>query len=240
LQFGDFGTIGWTASAGPGDGTINPIAFLADLRLDTTNNVATAIRGTMTFNTYYYKTNPVGDWESRYKRRFFNVAVHECLHILGLGALWNGPFRIIEVIPIINTPVPLSSVFPYNVVGTGNPTNPMFTAPLGLAAWRETMMGQGAATGAPIENIGMTPLTTMMDAGGTALAHWRGDGGNLMGVYDTNGRDLAYEVITGYSPLPETETWVGKFTLASLRDVGWSIDYLPLTVDLHKYRTVTW
>jgi len=227
---------GILGQCGPGDGTWNPLSYLADLRLDATNAVATVRHATMAFNTDYFQLNPVTQYYRDWKDNFFRTAVHECFHACGLGATWNGPFRIVTAVPFV---VPLSSLFAYNVIGIGNPTNPMFTASQGLSAWRETMQGQGGATGIQIENVGMTATTIITQAGGTALAHWRSNGGssNLTGIRDHQGRDLAAEVMTAYSSGRAPDAWVGKFTLASLRDIGWDVSYLPLEIDFWRYKT---
>jgi len=229
---------GILGQCGPGDGTWNPLAYLADLRLDATNAVATVRHATMVFSTDYFQLSPVGQVLQDWKQNFFRTAVHECFHACGLGATWNGPFRIVTALPFVVT---LPSLFAYNVVGTGNPLNPNYTASLGLAAWRETMQGQGTASGIPIENVGMTATTIMTQSGGTALAHWRSNGGssNLTGIRDYQGRDLAAEVMTAYSSARAPDAWVGRFTLASLRDIGWEVDYLPLQLDFWNYKTDT-
>jgi hypothetical protein len=227
---------GILAQCGPGDGTWNPLSYLADLRLDATNAVATVRHATMVFSTDYFQVNPTAPDLINWKTIFVRTAVHECFHALGLGATWNGPFRIVTAFPVV---VPLSSLFAYNVIGTGNPTNPMFTASNGLAAWRETMQGQAGAAGIPIENVGMTATTTMTNAGGTALAHWRSNGGGLTGLRDHQGRDLAAEVMCAYSSSHALDAWVGRFTLASLRDIGYDVSYLPLEIDFWRFKTNT-
>ena len=227
------------AQCGPGDGTVNPLSFLSDLRLDIPNAKATVRHATMTFNTEYYQLNPTQPYYINWKKSFFHVAVHEAMHAVGLGSLWNGPFRIVTAFPVVVT---LPTVFAYNVVGTGNPTNPIYTAPEALAAWRETMQGQAAAGGIPIENHLMTATTIMSDAGGTALSHWRENpgGSGLTGIRDHQGRDLALEINTGWSnSQQDEETWVGKFTIAAMRDIGWDVSYMPLEIDLWRYKSVS-
>jgi hypothetical protein len=228
-----FRSLGGTtlAQAGPGDGTWNPLAYLAALRLDGTNSVATVYNATMTFNTDYYQVNPTSQYYIDWKNSFFHVAVHECLHACGVGSLWNGPFRIVTAFPLVVT---LPTLFAYNVIGTGNPTTAAFTHPTALGGWRESMVGQGSAPSVPIENVGMTTTTIMSDAGGTALAHWRG----VSGILDTKGRDLNYETMNGWSSNQQEEiTWTSRFTIGSLYDIGWDVSYLPLDVDLWDYKT---
>ncbi|PWT77535.1 MAG: hypothetical protein C5B60_02560 [Chloroflexi bacterium] len=228
---------GILAQCGPGDGTWNPLSYLGDLRLDASNAVATVRHATMVFNTDYFQVNPTTPSLINWKNIFFRTAVHECMHAVGVGAVWNGPFRIITAFPFV---ILLSSTFAYNVIGTGNPTNPHFTAPNALSAWRETMQGQAGATGIPIENYGMSATTIMTQAGGTALAHWRAvpGGGSLTGIRDHQGRDLAAEVMCTWSSSFAPNAWVGKFTIASLRDIGYDVSYMPLEVGLWDYQTV--
>jgi len=228
---------GILGQCGPGDGTWNPLAYLVDLRLDATNSVATVRHATMAFNTDYFQVNPTTQYHIDWKRIFFRTAVHECMHAFGLGSCWNGPFRIVTAFPVI---VLLSSLFPYNIIGTGNPTVPAFTASRGITAWRETMQGQVAAASIPIENTGMTTTTTIVNAGGTALAHWRSNSGGSgpTGILDHRGRDLAAEIMTAWSSANAPDAWVGKFTVASLNDIGWDVSYLPLEVDFWQYKTV--
>jgi len=227
---------GILGQCGPGDGTWNPLSYLASLRLDTTNAVATVRQATMAFSTDYFEVNPTSSTNIRWKQIFFRTAVHECFHAVGLGSTWNGPFRIVTAFPVV---VLLSSLFPYNVIGTGNPTVPSYTAPLGLAEWRTTMQGQATASGIPIENVGMATNTIMTNAGGTALAHWRNQtgGSGLTGYRDHAGRDLAFEIMTAWSSAWADDAWLGRFTLASLRDIGWEISYLPLERNFWDYKT---
>jgi hypothetical protein len=223
---------GILGQCGPGDGTWNPLSYLSDLRLDATNAVATVRHATMAFNTDYFQVNPTTPSLINWKSNFFRTAVHECMHAVGLGSVWNGPFRIVTTFPVT---VYLSSLFAFNVIGTGNPTNPNFTASQALSAWRETMQGQSSATGIPIENYGMTSTTTIAQAGGTALAHWRSSTGPS--YYDHQGRNLDAEIMTAWSSAFAPDAWVGKFTIASLRDIGWDVSYLPLEVDFWQYKT---
>lgn len=233
------------AQCGPGpDGGWNPLDYLSSLRLDVWNGVATVNNATMVFNTNYWQVNPTETYYRNWKRMFFQVACHEAFHAYGLGSLWNGPFRIVtpplmawnvQLIPAVT----LAGLFPYNVIGSGNPSNPRYTASNARNAWRETMEGQSGASGIPIENYGMSSTTLMGDAGGTALAHWRTTGG--YGAYrDLRGRTMDYELLGGWTNnTQEMQTWVGRFTIASLRDIGWSVSYTPLELELYQYKSVT-
>ena len=239
------------AQCGPGNGTENPMDFLTALTLDTANNIARPLYSLMAFDTGYFQVNPTTSDRIDWKKNFFNVCVHEAFHGLGLGALWNGNFRIIANVPIIG-PTRLPTLFPYNVIGQGNPDNPQYIASQALMAWRETMVGQQSATVIPIENYGrdgsgvfrrMGSTDTIFQTGGTALAHWKetNESGTIGGlnVFDTKGRHIADEIFTGWSNTGSHENdWVGKFTVAALRDIGWEIDYLPLELDLKEYRRI--
>lgn len=224
---------------GPGDGTWwNIPAYLGDLRFDSGTQTATVRHATMAFSHDYYKVNPTNETDRSWKRQFFTTALHECFHAVGFGSLWNGPFRIISY--ILSNPILLSTVFPYNVVGTGNPTNPQYTRTKALAEYRNEMVGQSAVVSIPIENYQMAANTIMINAGGTALAHWKGSiNGTLSGIVDRKGRDFINEVMTAWSSRNEgVNRWIGRCTLAALEDIGWSIDYLPLEVSLNEYRTI--
>ena len=131
-------------------------------------------------------------------------------------------------------------MFPYNIVGVGNPSpNPRYTASRGLNAYREQMVGQASAGNIPIENYGMSTYTTMANAGGTALAHWR----QQSGPYDRKGRDIYNECMTGWSSTGMdgeygAEEWVSRFTVESLRDIGYSVNVTPTEIPLTYYKSV--
>ena len=233
---------GTLAQCGPGDGTwYNIPAYLGDLRFDNANQKATVYHATMVFNSDYYKATPANETDRSWKRQFFTTAVHECFHAVGFGSLWNGPFRIISYVPIIGN-VLLSTVFPYNVVGTGNPTTAAYTATRALTEYRAQMVGQGSAASIPIENYNMTANTIMTQAGGTALAHWRGSiNGTPSGIRNAQGQDMIDEVMTAWSSRNEgINRWVGRFTIAALHDIGWAVSYLPLDVPLHQWKSVNY
>lgn len=244
---------GTLAQCGPGDGGTNFLQIINDV--DVYNNMlARPNRSTMAFNTNYYKEPPVTADDRAWKRQFFGTALHECFHGLGLGSLWNGPFRILvdnswstvlgtQVIP----DVLLSSIFPWNVVGTGNPTNPRYTATYARAdyrsemgqisggVWSNTESGVGYI---PIENRGMGSHTTINDAGGTALAHWRGSyGGTLSGIVNRKGQDSINENFTSWSSRNEgVNRWIGSYTLGALRDLNYSVDYSAINISIHDWK----
>jgi len=196
---------------------------------------------------------------------FFNLAIHECLHALGLGALWNADFRIVESLPflgVITLPrlldqrflIDLFSNLPgignlipgfndfitvlnsnigrrlngrTNFIGTGNTNNPFYTANIGRQAYRETMNQTG--------NIPIHPTldqnVTMVNAGGSALSHWA----QRTDIRDNRGRQLSTEIFTSSSFI---NSWMSKFTIASLEDIGYTVDYSVLDKDLYEYRSV--
>lgn len=245
--------MGILAQAGPGDGSWNPITVLSSI--DTyTDKTARPNRSSMTFNTNYYKQPPVTETDRGWKRQFFGTALHEAFHALGLGSLWNGDFRVLAHIPNpipsmgggINVPLALATNFgfplgfEYNMIGEGNPDNPRYTGTYARQEYRNQMVGQSGAANIPIENWGMSWNTTMANAGGTALAHWRGSYyGTPSGIVNTKGQDRIDEVFTSWSSRDEgARRWVGRFTVGALRDIGYSVDYGPLAVALHDWKSV--
>lgn len=232
----DAGTL---AQCGPGNGNWYDIpSFLGDLRFDTGNaltaNYATVRHATMKFNTDYYQVNPTTEYYKSWKRQFFYTAIHECFHAVGIGSLWNGPFRIVGLVPVLNTPILLSTILRANVIGTGNPTNAAYTSAGALNEYRAQMVGQGSVASIPIENYNMTPTTTMIQAGGTALAHWKQPS---TAIVDHQGRDLRHEVMTAWSSADDEE-WISRFTIAALRDIGWEVSFLPLDLPLPQWKSV--
>lgn len=228
------------AHAGPGNGDINPMDFLSDLELDGTNKVARPIHGTLVFNTKYFEPNPTTTTQINWKKSFFHICLHECLHVVGIGALWNGSHRIISYVPVIGAVI-LPTVFPYNVFVQGNPATAEYIGPMALQKYKETIVGKENATAVPVENYQMTSSTLLMDMGGTAGSHWRENpgGAGLTGVLDKKGRDWANEVMTGWSNSQQDEdTWVSEVTIGALYDMGYKVDYLPINIDLHKYKSV--
>lgn len=246
----DSGTL---AQCGPGDGTTNVFQILDDINVYN-NNLARPNRSTMAFNTNYYKEPPVTADDRAWKRQFFGTALHECFHGLGLGSLWNGPFRILvdnswstilgtQIIP----DVLLSSIFPWNVIGTGDPRNARYTASIARAdyraqmgrisggVWSNTEAGVGSI---PIENRGMGAHTTIYNAGGTALAHWRGSYyGDPSGIVNARGQDSIDENFTSWSSRDEgVRRWIGRYTLGALRDLNYSVDYSAVDISIHDWK----
>ena len=285
---------------------INDIAnSLNDVDIDKINNVITTKNGSVQFSSDHYLINPTTQTSIARKKAFFQTAIHEIIHVLGYGTLWNGDFRIlmnnpkIDPIPIIfpiggtipanitlpwalNNKTILRNAFNYMgilgpilqpIIGvnpndykdiitivlnselTGNmnridslsnPENPKYTSIAALNAYKETMQGKQTATFIPIENYidsytMCTSITSMIDAGGTALAHWKENpgGSTLTGIIDKKGRDIADEIMTGWSNAQTVDqTWVSKFTVASLYDIGYQVDFTALELPLSKYKSV--
>lgn len=96
--------------------------------------------------------------------------------------------------------------------GTGQ-----YTGQYGLAAWKSEF-SQPSATYVPVELGG---------GAGTADAHWNevdGGSGNT-GIVDTQGRDMKYELMTGWLNTP---TFVSNTTIQSFRDLGYTVATVPL------------
>jgi len=87
-----------------------------------------------------------------------------------------------------------------------------FTGAQALGAYK-TEYNQPAATFVPVE-LGGSP--------GTANAHWNEvDGGSaLTGIVDRQGRDMAYELMTGWLNEPG---YVSRTTIASFQDIGYTV-----------------
>ena len=248
--------------AGPGDGSM----FTGVVDIGGLNNVLSSLRlydgkyatpgfSTMHFSAAHYKLNPVTPTEIQRKEAFFVTAVHEMAHCLGFG-LWNGDYRIVADMGILGRwklpsfPTALTPAFPHNNVTTGDPHNVRYTGTAARNAWRETMVGQSTASGIYLENYGMKSNTTMSNAGATAGSHWKqgyhdplnttinGWTGSDTGIKDYQGRDMRDELMTGWSNSNRwRNTWVGKFTVAQFEDMGYTVNYLPLSIPLHEYRT---
>ena len=230
------------AQCGPGDGSYNPLTFLN--ALDTyANGTSRPNFSTMTFNTNYYKEPPVTDDDKAWKRQFFGTALHEMLHGLGLGVLWNGTFKILVVWPLLGNTY-LYEMWNYNRVGTGNTANPRYTAALALADYRAEMEGQASAPDIPIENFTGTKYldsnTALVNAGGTALVHWRGSyGGTLSGIRNFKGQDRINEVFTSWSSRNEGNSrWFSRYTVGALRDIGWICSYTPISIAINDWKSV--
>lgn len=226
------------AVCGPGDGSYNPVEFLGSL--DTfTNATSRPNFSTMAFNTNYYKQPPVTETDRAWKRQFFTTALHEMLHGLGLGVLWNGTFKILIVWPLLGNTY-LYEVWNYNRVGTGNTANPRYTAAYALNEYRAEMVGQAAAAHIPIENRGMDSNTALVNAGGTALVHWRGAYyGELSGIRNAKGQDQINEIFHSWSSRDEgVNRWFGRYTVGALRDIGYSVSYTPIAIAINDWKSV--
>lgn len=224
------------AQCGPGDGSSNPLNFLSSL--DTfTSGTSRPNYSTMKFNTNYYKEPPVTDTDRAWKRQFFSTAIHEGLHALGLGVLWNGSFKILISWPIGIGNTYLYEMWNYNRVGTGNTANPRYTAAQALGQYRNEMVGQSDADHIPIHPASGSS-TALVNAGGTALCHWRGTDAPT-GIRNARGQDFWDEIFTAWSSRDEgVRRWFGRFTLGALRDIGYLVNYAPLEIAINDWKTV--
>jgi len=91
-----------------------------------------------------------------------------------------------------------------------------FTGAYALSAYRDEFK-QPTATFVPVELCG--------DAG-TADGHWAEvcGGSGLTGIVDRQGRDLAYELMTGWYNGPG---FVSSTTIASFQDIGYTVAQVP-------------
>jgi hypothetical protein len=88
-----------------------------------------------------------------------------------------------------------------------------YTGAAALAAYRSEFVGQSGAAYVPVELGG---------GGGTANAHWNeGDGGGATGIVDHLGRDMEYELMTGWLNLPASSVFVSQTTIHSFEDIGY-------------------
>jgi hypothetical protein len=221
--------------------------FNTYLRL--TTNYATAKTGTMAFSTKFYKTDfnslpnsvTYDQWKAgiisksqalSYYNEFFSVVCHEMGHVLGIGSLWNGTTRYLF---INNKATDLTKYLSQNRVLEGTTSHPKYIGPAGLAAWRSEISGQENAEYIPVEEYELTE-TTMWGSNGTGGVHWNEeDGGSLLtGLFDKKGRDIRDEFMTGWSAIDLA--WIGRFTLASLEDIGYIVDYNVLEYGLEEFK----
>jgi hypothetical protein len=238
------GTLG---HASPLPASINLNSFGTYLRL--TINYATAKTGTMAFSTKFYKTDfnslPYSVTEQQwnqgiisksqalyYYNEFFSVVCHEMGHIIGIGSLWNGTTRYLFV---NNKATDLTKYLSQNRVLEGTTTHPRYIGAKGLEAWRSEIQGQKNAEYIPVEEYELTE-TTMWGSNGTGGVHWdEEDGGSILtGFFDKKGRDIRDEFMTGWSS--PAIAWMGKFTLASLEDIGYIVDYGVLDYMMNDFR----
>ncbi len=139
---------------------------------------------------------------------------HEVGHVLGIGTQWSA-----------------------NVAHTGyvNGTN-AYTGAYGLAAYRADY--NASATYVPVETAG---------SAGTMFNHWdqlmrsssqEGDPSDpwslspLVGITDTQGRDLALELMTGAIDPDYGEPYLSRMTVQSLRDLGFTVVPEPTSMAL--------
>jgi len=229
----------------------------------------------MDMNTEFFKINPATDpipaWMSRneaqlWKNQFFHIAVHEIFHGVGFGSLWNGEFKIVSAQEWWNpfgdnwwTYQTLEDLwFPgnsQNVVGRYTVRDPRYTRSHGLTAYRQQMVGYENVANMPIENVNVgSQYTTMRQAGGTALSHWRVASTTGQPVSGWNARNrkidvsgsglgqhIDREIMTGWSQMGMTgeydrECWVSRFTVQSLREIGYSVNMAAVEIPLHYYK----
>ncbi|MEZ6073603.1 MAG: PEP-CTERM sorting domain-containing protein [Pirellulales bacterium] len=142
------------------------------------------------------------DWNGTGLNVVDELLAHEIGHVLGIGTLWsaNGLY----------------------VYGTGR-----YTGAAGLAAYRREF--DAAAAFVPVELAGSP---------GTANSHWDQlmrssvqEGlpsdpysiSPLLGIEDQFGRDLALELMTGAIDPDYGEPFLSRFTVRSLRDLGFTV-----------------
>lgn len=87
----------------------------------------------------------------------------------------------------------------------------------GLAAWKNEFK-QASAAYVPVELDGGT---------GTANGHWNevANGAANVGIADSQGRDMKYELMTGWLNSP---AFLSNTTVQSFRDLGYSVTAVPL------------
>lgn len=130
---------------------------------------------------------------------FDDVVLHEMAHVMGFGTLWNGP--------ALGAPG-TQSVY---TSGSGQ-----YTGANALAAYK-TEFNQPTATFVPVELGG---------GSGTANGHWNEvDGGaGLTGITDSQGRDMAYELMTGWLNTGGPGPFISLMTMESFRDLGYNVN----------------
>lgn len=126
---------------------------------------------------------------------FNNVIQHEMGHVIGLGTLWNldiGDGNIYNNV--------LSPENQFQYVGVH-----------ALTAYQNEF--DPDATFIPIEEGG---------GPGTAGGHWDevDNGAGLTGITDPDGRDMAFELMTGWLNAP---TFVSETTIAQFEDLGYEV-----------------
>ena len=91
-----------------------------------------------------------------------------------------------------------------------------YTGAAGLAAYRAEFVGQQNAAYVPVELGG---------GAGTAGGHWNEvDGGaGPTGIVDKQGRDMEYELMTGWLNLPAASEFISQTTIHSFEDLGYTV-----------------
>lgn len=123
------------------------------------------------------------------------VIRHEMAHVIGFGTLWG--IDLFGDGTIYND---------FYVDGSGQ-----YTGAAGLAAYKAEF--DPSATYVPVELEG---------GSGTANGHWNEvyGGSALTGITDSEGNDMAYELMTGWLNSP---TFVSRTTLAQFYDLGYTV-----------------
>ena len=125
-----------------------------------------------------------------------DVVLHEMGHSLGFGTLWSG----VPSIPAL--PVLLSGADTVSRSG-----NQIFTGAAALAQYL-ALGAAGSPTAVPVENCG---------GKGTLNGHWREGAGA--------GHGFGTELMTGYISAPAGQkNPLSKVTIASMQDMGYSVD----------------
>ncbi|MCC6124849.1 MAG: hypothetical protein IT426_07805 [Pirellulales bacterium] len=108
------------------------------------------------------------------------------------------------------------------VLGSGQ-----YTGAAALAAYQAEFVGQNNATFVPVELGG---------GGGTNDAHWNevNGGGAPTGIVDTQGRDMQYELMTGWADVP---AFISRTTVGQFQDLGYQVDYAAAGINLPSSRT---
>ena len=130
---------------------------------------------------------------------FEDVIIHEMGHVIGFGTVWNLNFYNTLYNPVYNTPG-------------------QYTGTYGLAAYQQEY--DPSALFVPVE----------LDGGeGTANGHWdEAYGGTFnTGITDTLGRDLRYELMTGWLNSP---SYISETTLGQFKDIGYEVIPEPTSV----------
>jgi hypothetical protein len=95
-----------------------------------------------------------------------------------------------------------------------------YTGSFGLAAYRAEF-GQPSASYVPVELGG---------GAGTADGHWNevDNGGGNAGITDAKGRDMRYELMTGWLNTPASSLFLSNTSIQSFRDLGYTVAAVPL------------